>query len=142
MNNSLKVAVLILATVATISVAQEHFALAPRSIQTRVSNDGSVKVQFNPDEHPEVHVWLSSGEAPDQRQPLGDKFFYVQDVSISPSNSWIVVKDGTASAGTSLVVFRRVTALEYKHIATVDPQTALPVLVAEKKITRNFEPAH
>jgi hypothetical protein len=124
------------------TIAQESGAPASNGVQTVFSNDGTIKIRFDPNEQPEMHVWLSSTKKPGGRKALGETFFYIQDISISAEKNWIVVKNGTASAGTSLIVFRRTSGLDYEKAGRVDPESALKVLIAEKRIPRNFAPAH
>lgn len=138
----LGIGALTLGVLVAVCLGQESTPSGSGIVQTHFSNDGTIKIQFDPAEHPEVHVWLSSSKEPDTKKALGDTFFYVQDVNISPENRWIVVKNGTASAGTSLILFRRAEGLDYKEAGRIDPEAALKVLVTEKKIPGNFVSAH
>lgn len=142
MNTVAKIAAGLVALPSFFHTMAQNPALAPRAAETRFSNNGKIKIEFNRTEKPEMQVWLSGTDQPARRTPLGDKFFYVQDIDISPENKWIVVKDGTGSAGTSLILFRRSEGLHYKEAGRVKPDAALKVLIALKKIPQNFMPAH
>lgn len=133
---------LLVVALASETSAQDIPELPKRSPNIFFSTDGKLRVQFEPSEQPEIHVWVYSADQPAKLKPVGSTFFSIQDISISPTGNWIIVNDGTASEGTHLSIFRRIRGLEYKDAGALNSEAAFSILKQGRKLPKHFAATH